>query len=91
MNPVRPSPAPAFPPTGQTRPSEATRSAQRAFFELAAGKAQAAAPAPPRITPAVLAPAAEVRPTVKVQEASKAAAGAPARPMRPGSILDIRV
>lgn len=50
--------------------------AARAFFDLATGNAPAAAPAP------------ATRPT---QKALQAPLEPPARPLRPGSLLDIRV
>ncbi len=67
--------------------AEAVRAAQRAFFETAlAGDTQAASP--PRAA-APTATAAPVRAEVRV--AIDPAAPAPTRPLRPGSLLDIKV
>jgi hypothetical protein len=67
---------PNLPPLGTPTPAAqapGARAAARAFFDLAAGKAPAAAaPAP-------------------VQKTLQAPSEPPARPLRPGSLLDIRV
>ena len=83
MTPIRSG----LPPTAA--PSAATPgrlSAQKAFFEIAAGKAGAVAPTAPPAPEAAPKAAAAPRPL-----AGPAGAGAPARPLRPGSLLDIRV
>lgn len=70
---------PNLPPLGAPSPaaqSSGARAAARAFFELAAGKAPAAAAAP--------------APTL-VNRMAQAPVEPPARPLRPGSLLDIRV
>jgi hypothetical protein len=76
--PVQQSPTPAR--------SEAARlEAQRAFFQMATGQAQAAAPARPS-----LAAAAPANPP-PVSRIPSNDAEPPARILRPGSLLDIRV
>ena len=73
MTAIRPN----LPPLGHPAAAQPTgaRAAARAFFDLAAGNAPAAAtPAPAPVQKLVQAP---VEP--------------PARPLRPGSLLDIRV
>jgi hypothetical protein len=72
---IRPA-GPPFQPAQPQRADPARLAAQRAFFELAAGKAQA----PP--APAAQAP---------VQRMTAAPAEAPAKLLRPGSLLNIRV
>ena len=72
--------------------AEAVRAAQRAFFETAlAGEAQAAPRAPAAAETAAATPAA-APPVRDLRPPAEALAGpAPARPLRPGSLLDIRV
>lgn len=85
MTPIRPA-APQPTPAVQPRSAEAARTAaQKAFFELAMGRAAApaAVSAPTAQAPA---PAAAAPQTVAASPSA-----APARPMRPGSLLDIRV
>jgi hypothetical protein len=76
IRPNLPPPAPAAP-----RVADAARGAARAFFDLAAGRASA-----PTETASVEPAPAPVTPPPRV-----AAATAPERPLRPGSLLDIRV
>lgn len=84
---IGPQPPPAAAPVRRV-PDEA-RAAQRAFFQNALGRAQApaepqAARAPTRTEAPRPAPAA-----ASVQ--AQIPAEPPARPLRPGSLLDIRV
>ena len=85
MYPIRPNLPPAVQPNAAPKPADAARAAaQRAFFEIAFGKApgpvQASEP-----TPAAVAGEAGVR------TAQAAPGAAPNRLARPGSLLDIRV
>jgi hypothetical protein len=85
VNPIRPNglaPTPA--PQPATRPDAGRVAGQRAFFDMIAGRAQAAAPA------AQVAPAASPEPA-RPQRLTAAPAEPPARMLRPGSLLDIRV
>lgn len=75
MTAIRPNLPPLAQPGPAAQPPGA-RAAARAFFDLAAGKAPAATPAP--------APA-------PMQKMVQAPVEPPTRPMRPGSLLDIRV
>ena len=91
MTPIRPAGYPATPPANPAA-DQARLAAQRAFFDQAMGRAggprpaQAAAPAP---VTAATAPTLVVRPSAA---ASQSQAGEPAaKPLRPGSLLDIRV
>ena len=87
MNPIRPNPSPNLQPTAPARPADAARAAaQRAFFEIAMGKAPAAAAAAPvsAAQPVAAAPPRRVASPLPQGEA-------PSRPLRPGSLLDIRV
>lgn len=99
MTPIRPNafPTPAAQPlSGQPSPADAARAAaQRAFFDAAMGRsaapAQQASPvaAPAAAQSAVFTPAtapvqrAEIRPAPNAEP--------PAKILRPGSLLDIRV
>jgi hypothetical protein len=74
------------PPTVAPRPPDSARQAAKAFFQLAAG--QAAAPA---AAPQAPAPAAAARPATGPNRLAAAPADPPERPLRPGSLLDIRV
>lgn len=69
--------------------AEAVRAAQRAFFETAlAGEMSAASsarPTTPAAAPTAATPLREVRAVVDPE------ASAPPRPLRPGSLLDIKV
>ena len=79
MPPVQPAPSPGG--------DAARQAAQRAFFELAMGRAQRAGCRPRRAGSSAVAQSgsriAEIRPAARAE--------APARPLRPGSLLDIRV
>lgn len=81
MTPIRPGMPPAQPATS-TAADAARLAAQRAFFQQAMGRPAAAAPAPVQAT------AAPVR-TVELRPSPSAEA--PAKVLRPGSLLDIRV
>jgi len=73
----------------QTQPSRSVadaRAAQRAFFEAAMGKVQASSPVP-RAAPA---PAAPARPSPILTSAPTAEPSG-ARPLRPGSLVNIVV
>ena len=80
LRPVPPGPQAQTP----QRADPARLAAQRAFFDLAMGKA--AAPPPP----AAAAPAQAARPPA-AGAAPTAQAEAPQKLLRPGSLLDIRV
>lgn len=69
--------------------TDTVRAAQRAFFDTAlAGEMAAAAPTRPSVaTPRAAAPP----PAREVRVAVDPAAPAPAKPLRPGSLLDIKV
>ncbi|MFC3071370.1 hypothetical protein [Phenylobacterium soli] len=85
-SPVRP---PIFPPSqaAQAPRAEAGRTAaQKAFFDIAMGKATAPAQAP-AAAPTASAPAAPK----PIQKTPDPTAEAPTRILRPGSLLDIRV
>lgn len=87
MNPIRPNLAPPVQPNAAPKPADAARiSAQKAFFDIAMGKAPATA-----ATVQASATAVEARAAAPVQRMTQAPAEAPARPLRPGSLLDIRV
>jgi hypothetical protein len=78
MDPLRPLSAPA--PTPAAQGADAARlAAQKAFFEMAMGRAQA---------PATAQPQAHAAATQRVPDPAKPA---PDRILRPGSLLDIRV
>ena len=66
----------------------ARQAAQRAFFDAALGRAGAPAAPPAAAATAAPAPAPAVfrRPEIRPDPAAQA----PARPLRPGSLLDIR-
>jgi hypothetical protein len=83
---IRPN-LPPLPPGPAQKPADAGRlAAQKAFFAIAAG--QAAAPAQAVQAARATAPAAAPAP---VHRTPQAPAEAPVRPLRPGSLLDIRV
>jgi hypothetical protein len=88
MTTIRPNLPPTVQPGTPAKPSEAARQAARAFFEIAAGKTSAAAPAAPVQASA---PTAPTRAPAPVSRGAQAPAEAPARPLKPGSFLDIRV
>jgi hypothetical protein len=92
---IRPN---AFPTPAQPSPADAARSAaQRAFFDAAMGRS--AGPAPSAAPAAAVAPTALFTPTAapiqraEIRPAVTPAPGAepPAKILRPGSLLDIRV
>ena len=84
MTPIRPGMPPAQPaPTGGA--DAARLAAQRAFFQQAMGRPAAAATAAPATAQA---PTQPVR-TVELRPAANAEP--PAKILRPGSLLDIRV
>ena len=87
MTPIRPN---AFPlPAAQPSPADAARSAaQRAFFDAAMGRAAAPAPAAQSQT-AVFTPSTASAQRVELRPAPDAEP--PAKLLRPGSLLDIRV
>ena len=83
MTPIRPGMPPAQPaPTGG---ADAARLAQRAFFQQAMGRPAATPTAAPTTAQT---PAPPVR-TVELRPAANAEP--PAKILRPGSLLDIRV
>jgi hypothetical protein len=85
LTPIRPNGLSVPPPTHPS--AEAARTAaQRAFFDAALGRAGAPAPAL-QTASAVFTPAPIQRP----QRMPDPAAEPPTRPLRPGSLLDIRV
>lgn len=93
MNPIRPNLAPAVQPPPQLgaapKSADAARlAAQKAFFDIALGKA---APTTAAAPVQAAAPSAPARASTPAQRAPQVAAEAPARPPRPGSLLDIRV
>ena len=86
MTTIRPN-LPPLPPAPAQKPADAGRlAAQKAFFAIAAGQAAAPAQAVQAARPAAPAPAA-----APVSRTAQAPAETPARPLRPGSLLDIRV
>ena len=91
MTPIRPNLPPPTPPAQGPRASDAGRlAAQKAFFEIAAGRGPAPAPQAPATAAAE--PAARLdRPTAPAAAAAVQAGEPPPRPLRPGSLLDIRV
>jgi len=85
LAPIRPQIHPGAAPT---RPADPARlAAQKAFFDMALGKA-AGASAP--TGPAVSTPAAAPQPAV-ANRTPDSNAPAPTKTLRPGSLLDIRV
>ena len=85
MNPIRPSGIPAAPAASPVqRPDAARLEAQKAFFELAFGRA----PAPAAVQTA---PADSGAGAARPQRTPQASAEPPAKILRPGSLLDIRV
>ena len=92
MDPVRPSYPQPLPTGAQAGGADAARlAAQKAFFDMAMGRSQAAAtPAPTAaVAPAAAAPAP--RPVTQVPRLPDPGAEPPQRILRPGSLLDIRV
>ena len=85
MTTIRPTGLPPTPaPTSQPRSDAGRLAAQKAFFDMIAGKA-----APAAATPTVAAePVSAATPAQRIEPAS---AEPPAKILRPGSLLDIRV
>ncbi len=79
MTTIRPNPF-APPPVPQ-KPDAARLTAQQAFFAMATGQTPPAAPAP--------APAASV--VSRTLQVAPPAGDSPAKILRPGSLLDIRI
>ena len=90
MDPVRPS-FPQTTQTPQTGGGDAARlAAQKAFFDMAMGRAQAPQPATAAPAP-VVALTTGLQPSRAVQRIPEAGAEPPQKVLRPGSLLDIRV
>jgi hypothetical protein len=92
VTPIRPNVFPAPPAATPVAGADAARmAAQKAFFAAAMG--QSAAPAAPQATAAprasFFAPAAA--PPQRAEIRPDPSAEVPAKPLRPGSLLDIRV
>jgi hypothetical protein len=84
---IRPTGLPPVQPAVQPQRSEAARlEAQKAFFQMATGKAQAPVAAAP--TTASTTPVRATSPAPRIAELS---AEPPAKILRPGSLLDIRI
>jgi hypothetical protein len=93
VTPIRPAAYPV-PPSANPAAEAARQAAQRAFFDQALGRAGESArtqapTAPQKTVQAQAAPAAAVN--APSGAASGILAEPPARPLRPGSLLDIRV
>jgi hypothetical protein len=83
VTPIRPGMPPAQ-PASSSGADAARLAAQRAFFQQAMGRPAAAAPAAAQTpTPAPAMRTVELRPAVDAEP--------PAKILRPGSLLDIRV
>ena len=92
MTPIRPNAFPVQPPATPGVGADAARqAAQKAFFDAAMGRTapSAAGPAPQAARPAIFTPAAS--PPQRAEIRPDSAAEPPAKPLRPGSLLDIRV
>ena len=94
MADLRPVPSGAAPVTVPARPlpaarAEAIRAAQRAFFDQAMNAASGAAPARPAAAAAQATTAAPAKASGRA--GFDPGAPAPAAPLRPGSLLDIKV
>jgi hypothetical protein len=93
-SPIRPQ-LPLAPPTRPTGPADGARAAQRAFFAQALNSAQTPAQTPAQ-NPAPIAEAAAVAQVQRRAEAPRVERVAipdqqPERPLRPGSLLDIKI
>ncbi len=88
MNPIRPTGLPFTPPTGQA-PDAARSAAQKAFFDAAMGRAPA--PAAPQTLARTAAAAPAAAPVQRAEIRPAPRAEAPAKVLRPGSLLDIRI
>ena len=86
MTPIRPTAAPPLPQTGPSQDA-GKLAAQKAFFAMVSGQAQAAPAAAPSIAAQPVAAAVPA----PVNRIATAPAEAPAKVLRPGSLLDIRV
>lgn len=89
--PVRP---PIVPPTQAAQPQRADPArlaAQKAFFDVALGKAAAPMAPAASMAPAAAAPTAPTAPPKPVQRTPDLTAEPPTKILRPGSLLDIRV
>ncbi|MBX7248552.1 MAG: hypothetical protein K1X35_05805 [Caulobacteraceae bacterium] len=84
--PIRPQ-LPLAPPSRPTGPADGARAAQRAFFAQALNAAQQPAPIAEAAPAAPVVRQAEARPTVRMAIPEPE----PERPLRPGSLLDIRI
>lgn len=73
-------------PVGDGGKTLALRAAQKAFFDAALGQATIAAPTVPVVS---IIPVTRAQPSAGSSGGS--AEGKPTRPLRPGSLLDIRV
>lgn len=99
MTPIRPNafPTPAAQPQGAGTPADAARAAaQRAFFDAAMGRSAAPTPsAAPAARQAATGPTAVFTPATapmqRVEIRPAPDAEPPAKLLRPGSLLDIRV
>lgn len=91
MADIRPTASPTtlpVAPRGSAR-ADTVRAAQAAFFQAALTEAPAARPAPAPVRSAP--PTTTSAPASSGRVAFDPAAPAPARPLRPGSLLDIKV
>lgn len=90
MNPIRPTLTPNLQPQVAKPVETARAAAQKAFFEIALGRSPAPSAAPPLQASM---PAATAQAAAGAQPAPRALppGDSPARPLRPGSLLDIRV
>ena len=87
MTTIRPNLPPPLPAGPAQRPAEAGRlAAQKAFFAIAAGQAPAAGQSVQASPSTALA-----GPSAQLKSVASAGAEPPARVLRPGSLLDIRV
>lgn len=89
MNPVRPNVWASVPPPAQGQGAVKT-AAQRAFFDQALGKATGTPQAQPQTAP-VRADPVQAQPAPLQRMPTSQPTDDPARILRPGSLLDIRV
>ena len=92
MTPIRPNALPVQPAATSVVGGDAARqAAQKAFFDAAMGRAGAATvtPATSAARPSFFAPAPP--PAARAERRPDPSAEAPAKLLRPGSLLDIRV
>jgi hypothetical protein len=91
VTPIRPSAFPA-PPANATGADAARAAAQRAFFAAAMGRpAATAAPTSPSATAPAAARSPAFAPVQRAEIRTDPGAEPPARILRPGSLLDIKV